>query len=64
MAMICPIISCRERSYGTKNCQPNCAWIDEESGECLIALNLKANLKKQQKEMTFSDYADMMFASK
>ena len=64
MAMICPIMSCRERTFGAENCEPQCAWRDKESGECLIALNLKANLKKQQKEMTFSDYADMLFASK
>ena len=65
MAMICPIMSYRDRAYGgTKDCQSNCAWKDKESGECLIALNLKTNLKNQIKEMTFSDYANMMFINK
>ena len=56
--MMCPIISYRERSYGNKDCQSNCAWKDKESGRCLIALTLEANLKSQKKEMTFSDYAN------
>lgn len=56
--MICPIMSYRERSYGSKDCQSNCAWRDKESGRCLIALSLEANLKSQKKEMTFSDYAN------
>lgn len=58
--MMCPIISYRERSYGNKDCQSNCAWKDKESGRCLIALTLEANLKSQKKEMTFSDYANMI----
>ena len=64
MAMMCPIISYRERSYGNKDCQSNCAWKDKESGRCLIALTLEANLKNQIKEMTFSDYANMLFYNK
>lgn len=62
--MICPIMSYRERGYGSVNCEYTCAWRDKESGRCLIALNLEANLKNQQKEMTFSDYANMLFYNK
>jgi hypothetical protein len=57
-------MSCRERTYGTKECRTNCAWYDNGSGRCLIALSLEANLKNQIKEMTFSDYANMMFINK
>lgn len=64
MAIICPIMSYQARSYGTKECRTSCAWYDNGSGGCLIASCLKANLKNQIKEMTFSDYANMMFINK